>query len=258
MAKTTLILEYILKMANNVEFDSDEVYISRKLYEYYDNIPNYSLNKTLDIFKISKQSLKKYLQQLGLQSYTDLKDEIHFEQIIRMKQIMTRYRLFDQKRIMNILEKLEIQNCRGRGIDLGIIDELCHIIKQKDRMIFYGSPSLLNLLYDFQIDMKIFGKTILISSVNNNKIIPPNENDIVGICTATGRLFGCCDSQFQEKILNTQNIKLLFTKDEVNREDMDYIIAMNTKNDYYEMHYLFMFYFDLMKTRYYEMYIKGQ
>lgn len=115
MAKTTLILEYILKMANNFEFDSDEVYISRKLYEYYDNIPNYSLNKTLDIFKISKQSLKKYLQQLGLRSYTDLKDEIHFEQIIRMKQIMTRYRLFDQKRIMNILEKLEIQNCRGGG-----------------------------------------------------------------------------------------------------------------------------------------------
>lgn len=106
--------------------------------------------------------------------------------------------------------------------------------------------------------MKIFGKTVLTSSVNNNKIIPPKENDIVGICTATGRLFGCCDSQFQEKVLNTDNIKMLFTKNEVERDGMDYIIAFHTENDYYEMHYLFMFYFDLIKTRYYELYIKGQ
>lgn len=113
MAKTTLILEYILKMANNVEFDSDEVYISRKLFEYYQDIPDYSLNKTLDIMKVSKTSLKKYLQQLGLHSYTDLKDEIRFEQIIRMKQLMTRYRLFNQQKLMDILKNLQVQNIRG-------------------------------------------------------------------------------------------------------------------------------------------------
>lgn len=255
MAKTTLNLEYILNMANSIEFDTDEVYISRKLFEYYLEIPEYSLNKTLEILKISKTSFKKYLQQIGCQNYVQLKDDINFGRILRMKQIMDRYRLFDQDKVVHIFKNL--QNKKNMDINLKPIDEICQAIYYSKRVIFYGSPALLNLLYDFQIDMKIFNKTVLISSVNNNKIISPKEGDIIGICTATGRLFGCCDAQFQERVLNTNHVKMLFTKDKIHREDMDYVVAMNTENDYYEMHYLFLFYFDLIKTRYYELYIKG-
>lgn len=253
MAKTTFNLEYILNMANSIEFDTDEVYISRLLFEHYLDIPKYSLNKTLEILKISKTSFKKYLQQIGSQNYGQFKDEINFGKILRMKQIMDRYRLFDQDKVIHILQNLQSLN----NINLECIDNICQAIYCSQRVIFYGSPTLLNLLYDFQIDIKIFNKTIFISSVNDGKIILPKKEDVIGICTATGRLFSCCDAQFQEKVLNTNNVKMLFTKDKIYRDDMDYIIAINTENDYYEMHYLFLFYFDLIKTRYYELYIKG-
>ena len=251
MVKTTIKLEYILKMANNVEFDNTNVYISRLLYEYYNEIPNYTLDKMLDILNISKQRLKRYINQIGCKNYTELKDEIIFDQIVRMTQIKERYYHFSKDNLLSAIEKM-----RKKPIDLKQIDIICQIIHDSNRMIIYGSPTLLNLLFDFQIDMRIFGKIILTSSVNSDKILIPKQNDIIGLCTATGRLFGCCDAQFQDLVLNNENLKILFTKDNVKYEKIDHTFSMETENDYYEMHYVFLFYFDLIKTRYYELYIK--
>ena len=114
----------------------------------------------------------------------------------------------------------------------------------------------LNLLFDFQVDMKIFDKTVLLSSVNNGKILVPKNNDLIGLFTATGRLLGCCDAKFQEVVLDTKNTKILFSKSQINSEYIDFSFSMDTDNDYYEMHYVFLFLFDLIKTRYYELYIK--
>ena len=44
------------------------------------------------------------------------------------------------------------------------IDGICYEINKHDRFIVYGSPTLLNLLFDFQVDMKMFDKTVLLSS----------------------------------------------------------------------------------------------
>ena len=114
----------------------------------------------------------------------------------------------------------------------------------------------LNLLFDFQVDMKMFDKTVLLSSVNNGKILVPKNNDLIGLFTATGRLLGCCDAKFQEVVLDTKNTKILFSKSQINSEYIDFSFSMDTDNDYYEMHYVFLFLFDLIKTRYYELYIK--
>ena len=110
------------------------------------------------------------------------------------------------------------------------IDKICKQINELERFIAYGSPTLLNLLFDFQVDMKIFDKTVLLSSVNNEKI--------------------------QEVVLDTKNTKILFSKSQINSEYIDFSFSMDTDNDYYEMHYVFLFLFDLIKTRYYELYIK--
>ena len=99
----------------------------------------------------------------------------------------------------------------------------------------------LNLLFDFQVDMKIFDKTVLLSSVNDGKILVPKNNDLIGLFTATGRLLGCCDAKFQEIVLDTKNTKILFSKAQINSEYVDFNFSMDTDNDYYEMHYVFLF-----------------
>ena len=106
MAKTTIKLEYILKIANNVEFDNTDVYISRLLYEYYNEIPNYTLDKMLDILNVSKQRFKRYINQIGCKNYTELKDEIIFDQIVRMTQIKERYYHFRKDNLLSAIEKM--------------------------------------------------------------------------------------------------------------------------------------------------------
>lgn len=238
-------------MANNIEFDNTDVYISKIIYEHFNRIPDYSLEKMLSILNVSRQCFKKYLHQIGCKSYTEFKDEITFDLIIRMNQIKTRYRQFEREKLISAINELTHQ-----PLHIELVDTICKQIYMADRMIMYGSPTLLNLFYDFQIDMRVFGKVILVSSVNSDKIIVPEKNDLIGICTSTGRLFGCCDAQFQDYVLNTDNFKVLFTRDSKEISKINIVLSMDTTNDYYEMHYVFLFYLDLIKTRFYELYVK--
>ena len=48
MSKTNLKIEYILKAANNIEFDNIDTYISRKIIEHYNKIPTYTLENILE------------------------------------------------------------------------------------------------------------------------------------------------------------------------------------------------------------------
>ena len=70
---------------------------------------------------------------------------------------------------------------RHHLINMDEIDKICKQINEHERFIAYGSPTLLNLLFDFQVDMKIFDKTVLLSSVNNGKILVPKNNDLIDL-----------------------------------------------------------------------------
>ena len=252
MSRTNLKIEYILKSANDTEIDNLETYISKKIFEYYNDIPTYTLEKILSILNVSKTKFKSYLNQLGYKNFTDFKDRLIFERIVRTKQIKDRYSLFNKEYIISVMNQFQIN-----PIDLNKIDEICEQFHEHKRFIAYGSPTLLNLLFDFQMDMKIFDRTILLSSVNDGKILVPECEDLIGVFTATGKLLGCCDAKFQELVLNSKNKKILFSKNKIENEYVDINLSMEVENDYYEMHYVFLFIFDLIKTRYYELYIKG-
>lgn len=250
--RTTIILDHIVMMANNIEYINNDVYISKQIYEHYNQIPTYTLEQTLDLLNISKLAFKKYYQNLGFQTFTEFKENIIFCNILRMKQIQKRYELFQIDKIMQTAQVLN-----GDTIDLSLIDKICYEIHKHSRIICYGSPTILMKLFDFQIDMKVFDKTVLLSSIDPTKRITPHEDDLIVICTATGSLFQISDASFKEAVLNKKNTKILICKDKKDSELFDYILSTNTKNDYYEMHYLLMIYLDLVKTRYYELYVRG-
>ena len=226
MSKTNLTIEYILKAANNMEFDNSDTYISRILFEHYNKIPTYTLENIVTVLNVSKPKFKTYLNQLGCKNYTSFKDEVIFERIIRIKQIKDRYELFEKDKIIKIMNQF-----RKQPIDMNKVDKICKQINEHERFIVYGSPTLLNLLFDFQVDMKIFDKTVLLSSVNDGKILVPKNNDLIGLFTATGRLLGCCDAKFQEIVLDTKNTKILFSKAQINSEYVDFNFSMDTDND---------------------------
>ena len=50
MGKTNLKIEYVLKAANNIGFDNIDTYISKIIFEHYNKIPTYTLEKMLSIY----------------------------------------------------------------------------------------------------------------------------------------------------------------------------------------------------------------
>ena len=143
MSKTNLTIEYILKAANNMEFDNSDTYISRILFEHYNKIPTYTLENIVTVLNVSKPKFKTYLNQLVCKNYTSFKDEVIFERIIRIKQIKDRYELFEKDKIIKIMNQF-----RKQPIDMNKVDKICKQINEHERFIVYGSPTLLNLLFD--------------------------------------------------------------------------------------------------------------
>lgn len=76
MGKTNLKIEYVLKAANNIGFDNIDTYISKIIFEHYNKIPTYTLEKMLSILNVSKPKFKAYLNQIGYKNFTAFKDEI--------------------------------------------------------------------------------------------------------------------------------------------------------------------------------------
>ncbi|WRK53476.1 hypothetical protein SD457_26265 [Coprobacillaceae bacterium CR2/5/TPMF4] len=62
-------------------------------------------------------------------------------------------------------------------MDIKIIDDICYQIKKCNRVILYGSESMVSLTHDFQIDMRLLGKLVVRSSLNEDKAIFPNTDD---------------------------------------------------------------------------------
>mgnify|MGYP006975068652 CR=1 FL=1 len=56
-----------------------------------------------------------------------------------------------------------------------LIDRICKQIYQSKRIIMYGAMGLLNLTHDFQIDMKLFGKDFIRSSMYEDKALSSSK-----------------------------------------------------------------------------------
>ena len=72
-----------------------------------------NLYQTLELLNVSKQCFKKYILQIGCDNYSELKDEMVFDKIIRMNQIKMRYRDFQKEKLLSIMNAL-----RNNPIDL--------------------------------------------------------------------------------------------------------------------------------------------
>lgn len=141
-------------------------------------------------------------------------------------------------------------------IDLKLIDTLCDEILQARRIIIIGSETLLVKTLDFQLDFIIFGKIVVTSSLNNVDELSLKDDDLIFIMSSTGRLFNLSKYEIHKNILRKSNKKVLICKECKETSDIDYILKTYTSNDYYEMHYVYLFYLNLITIHYYERYVQ--
>ncbi len=246
-------VEYIIQSANNYECCGSDTYISRKLITHFHQVPSYTLKQLLDILYVSKAVFTKYYKTMGYSSYTDLKDEFAFIKVARMRQIIERQRMFDAEQVGAVLSAFTVTK-----INIKQLHDVVSLIHQSNRILFYGSPTLLTKIHDFQVDMTMLGKTVLTSSIRKDHIILPNDNDLIILCSAKGRILYEDNDAFIKNVLGGQNNKILFSQNELKDVRVDMNIYFSTEDDYHEMHYLFMYYIDVILKLYYEQHSRGK
>ena len=152
------------------------------------------------------------------------------------------------------LAHLEIPASKEEFMEL--IDELCDLIFNYQRVIIIGSLYPSNVTVDFQTDLISFGKEIIEYHHFDNDFYF-NENDIAIFISATGRLLErsakkmipqkICDA---DVVLITQNIKYKTFENVC----ADYVIHVLGDYDSIQFNYQIMMIFDILRIRYFQKY----
>lgn len=255
MIKSVTLLDSILDIANCVDREDNDVYIARKIMEHCLDIKNLSLEDFLALTNISASRFKKFYSNFDCSSYTLFKEQISLWCDIRRQQIINACQWQKQYQLAQVMKRLTAYDDLDDFLNIELIDEICYQIYHSKRIIMYGAMGMLNLTHDFQIDMKIFGKDFIRSSMYEEHLIVPQDGDFVWLFSMLGRMLQMAGTSARLKIFNSSCKKLLITQHKALLEN-DYCLSLNTVNDYYEGQYVFMYYLDIVKTRYYELYIK--
>lgn len=255
MLNVISIMEIILDIANCTESQDNNKYIAMKVIEYSQQLPDMPLDDFLFKTHINANQFKKFYQLFNYHTYTKFKEAIQLWNNTRKKQYLERYAQTDLNKLSHVIYQLTDYHHYSEFINEKLIDDICYEINHSKRMILYGSVGLLNLTHDFQIDMNLFGINVLRSSLDKSKAIFPKNNDFLCFLSMTGRIFNTLETKTNIDIINSTQKKLLISQ-HAHIISSDYFLSINTSSDYYENKYVLMLYFDLIKTRYYELFVK--
>lgn len=250
MINAMTILESILSIANNIELDNNERYIATKVFEYCLEIDKMTLTEFLNLTNINNNQFKRFYQNLNCPNYATFKQYLTLWCEMRKKQLQERcnfeHILTNAKVLIDLTNYIDLVDF----LNLEMIDAICNEIKQSKRIIMYGSPAMLNFSHDLQIDLKMLGKNAIRSSLNDDLAIIPHQGDFIWFFTMTNRTTSFLGGKIRTEIFSSNCKKLLITQNEVGI-DSDYVLKMNLNDASLDFYYILLFYFDLLKVRYY-------
>ncbi|MCD8029007.1 MAG: MurR/RpiR family transcriptional regulator [Erysipelotrichaceae bacterium] len=248
-----LIISRILKYLNGCLVDDHMYRIGNFIVKNYKDMGCLSLNDFMSKGHFSEAEVLDFCGHLGYGSFDTFKEQLLMDQQLRLDQIQSRMIMADWNKY---LDDLQIKSTKPEFMKM--IDELCDLIFENDRIIIEGGLFPTGLAVDFQTDMISFGKEVIdYHHFDNN--FKFKEDDIVLFITATGRMMeydakdmvkqNLCEAYV---VLLTQNIKY------INFENVcaDYVIHVTGKFDSIDFGYQILRVLDILRIRYYQKYYK--
>ena len=226
MIKNITLLDSILDVANCVDINDNNTYIARKVIENCVWLKDMSLEDFLETTNINGSQFKRFYKLYDCNNFSILKERIGLWCDIRKEQVVKQCQWQKQEPLARVIFNLTNYNDFNDFFNVELIDRICKQIYQSKRIIMY-----------------------------EDKALVPQKDDFVWLFSMMGRTMNMVGTTMRLKIFNGPCKKLLITQHGALLES-DFLISLNTDNDYYEGQYVFMFYLDMIKTRYYELYIK--
>lgn len=254
-----MLLSFFMIIANSSNNRDVNYYIARFLIENYLKIDQLTIQEIAEECFVSIPTIKKFFTQFGLNTYVEVKKKIRSERLIRKNQIEINYNKVNKENLIKGIFEISAENNIDTFLHEKEINNIVSDIRKSNRIIIYGSTSFTQLLFSFQMDMITMGKTVFISSLVDHNLLDTKKNDLVILISGSGRLF---DSSLKMTSIFQQldNPIYVFSGDVIPHYSFDINgkILLNVENEMFDTEYVVLFYFDLIKLKYYDNYVKEQ
>lgn len=250
------LLNYFINIVNSSNNQDINYHIARYMVDHYMEMENITLQMIADACYVSVPTVKNFFKQFGYRNFVMVKERILREQHIRSTQILHSYEQLDQRHLQSTM--MLLSDCTQ--IELFLQNhKLTHIVdlmEHSGRILIFGSLSLTQLLVNFQTDLIVMGKRVMVSSLIPENLQKIESDDLVLIISGSGRAL------YAEHIIDfMQHIKnpiVVISGDHESVYAFSIVekVFLWAKNELFDAEHLILFYFDMLRLYYYESYGK--
>lgn len=230
--------------------NSTDAQIARGILDHFKQLNRLSLSQMAELCGVSPARLKKFIKEIGYESYTDMK-RFNTVQSYTEEQLTQRMMTYDvlsqQNQFLKYAhreeEKLELQKR---------IEKVVRKINEARTIYLAGSLEMVSLALNFQTDLFQMDKRcyVIKDKADLEFYHPGGEQDLVIIMTMTGRLFsfgtplGILLRSYESTILMSRRPCL----------DCDLYLPIGSQYEIFDGYYWVLFYLDQIKAAYWRRY----
>lgn len=250
------LLNYFITIANNSNNQDANYAIAKYVIDHYMHIDSITLQELADACYVSVPTVKNFFKQFGYSSFTLVKKRIQQDQRIRRTQIEQFYDKLNLKHLQEVMLSLSVCDHMELFLQEHTIKHIVDMIAQSKRILVFGSLSFTQLLVNFQTDLIVMGKRIIVSSLVEENLEKIEVNDLVMIISGSGRvLFAETLIDRMQKIKN-QIVVISGDHESVYAFPISEKIFLWAENEMFDAEHFVLFYFDMIRYYYYQKYGK--
>lgn len=250
------LLNYFISIANSSNNQDMNYHIAKYLMDYYMQIETMTLQEIADACYVSVPSVKNFFKQFGFSNFTLVKKRILQDQRIRKTQIQRFYEQVDVEHLQAAMLSLSACDQMELFLQKHKLYHIVDAIAQSERILVFGSLSFTQLLVNFQTDLIVMGKKIIVSSLVEENLAKIEPNDLVMIISGSGRIL--FHEQMIERMQAIKNPVVVISGDHESIYAFTIMekIFLWAKNEMFDAEHLVLFYFDMLRILYYQKYGK--
>lgn len=248
------LISKLLMILNSDAKESLNYTIAKYILDHILEVKDMPVNQLAEACHSSSNSIRRFCNALGYDSYTRLKEALVSSMRTRSAQIEERFSLYDPDEMYRHLEVIVPQK------DL---NELKEEVSRAARMVhgfetvaFCGANYPLMLTLNFQEDLIMFGKKVNVHTFTSNTIHEAqlNEQELLFVITLTGRLLSL--NPANKNILSRHSSHIILVSQLGGfSQDENHIRIPGTEDDE-RNNVLLLYIFNLIKYTYWKTYIK--
>lgn len=220
------------------------------ILEHLDELPNMKIKTLAQLSFTSTNSIIKFCQLLGFNTYSEFKQHLVSNKKTREEQLHTKCLNLSKSEIYLKMKPFIVAEYDFNELDR-TIDQFIDLIDKYKCIHFYGAVFPLTLLSSFLEDMAIMSIPIYVHQMIPRKLEVEKNNGLNVIVTLTGRFFEINSLGFEQVCNNLNNIVLISKQNYYHLHIFKHILLPKTvSSDYDDIIYLLLL--DLIKYKYYQ------